>query len=89
VTIYYDNPAGRLHRVLKGLKGVNPASTPVQEAWARVLHAGQKVDMALLSRRMVQVFQLPAMITYEMDQIDDEHLDRDFALRWRVIQLVA
>jgi hypothetical protein len=89
VTVFYDNPAGRLHRVLKGLKDVNPGTVSVQDAWARVLHAGQKPDMAVLSRRMVQAFQLPAMVMSEFGQIDDQDLDRDLALRWHDPVLVT
>ena len=39
-------------------------------------------DTGVLSRRIVEVFQLPPRVELEMQQIDDELLDREFAMRW-------
>lgn len=83
MTIYYDNPAGRLHRVLYGLKQVNPTSIGVRDAWGSVLKV-QNLDqnMSKLSRRIVKVFQLPIQVDLEMQQVSDQLFDRDFSMRW-------
>jgi hypothetical protein len=83
VTVYYDNPAGRLHRVLTGLRQVSPGSVSLRDAWARILGVNEPSKrMDVLARRIVEVLQLPHEIDVQMQQIDDDYFDRDFAMRW-------
>jgi hypothetical protein len=83
MTVYHDNPAGRLHRVLQGLKEVNPSSVAVKDAWASVLNVQEPARQTdKLSRRIVRVFQLPPQISIETENLDDNDFDRQFAMRW-------
>lgn len=81
VTVYYDNPAGRLHRVLVGLRGPQP-HVGIREAWAQVVHADVNEPMQL-ERRVLIAVQLPARAMSVMDNIpDDDSFDREFVTRW-------
>jgi hypothetical protein len=78
VTVYEDNPAGRLYQLIKKLDRV-PGTTGVRDAWIAALDAR---NMAIVSRRIVEVLKLPAQIESELQQVDDGLFDRDFAMRW-------
>jgi hypothetical protein len=80
VTVHFDNPAGRLHRILGALQG-QPSNILISQAWENTLHAVSGRHL-LREIRVLQVMQLPAEIVAKMEDIADDSFDRDFAMRW-------
>lgn len=90
MTVYLDNPAGRLHKVLQSFRhaagnqsemGV-PQHQTIAHAWAKALKVSS-IDEPALLRQLAHVFQLPDDIKREIAEVDDEQFDSDFALRWQ------
>jgi hypothetical protein len=82
VTVQYDNPAGRLHRLLEALRVLQPPTMGIRDAWIAATKADVNRSMQL-ERRVLLVVQLPIKITSLMDSIpDDGSFDREFAMRW-------
>ena len=81
MTVYDDNPAGRLHRLLGDLR-TRQDSEPIQAAWATLLRVPGD-DSAELARCTSQVLQLPAEIEAEVDKIEEGLYDRDLVMRWK------
>lgn len=80
MTVYTDNPAGRLYQLLADFHKRRP-DTPLPTAWAGVL----RMSLAELSdfmARMAPVFRLPDEIETEIGKIESSEYDRDLAMRW-------
>lgn len=81
MTVYPDNPAGRLHGLLTLFRS-NASGQSIPHAWAATLGIPD-VNSPDLLRRLAHVFRLPAEIEGELRHVDEEEYDSDLALRWR------
>lgn len=81
MTIYVDNPAGRLHRWL-GAFNAKCGQHCCLEAWAAAMRV-RSSDTSALMRRLATISRLPHDIDVELGKISEEEYDRDLALRWR------
>jgi hypothetical protein len=81
VTVYFDNPAGRLHRLLTAFQRA-ASSQPAHGAWATALVVPGN-DLALLLRRLALVVELPAQIEAEIAKVDPDEFDQDAVMRWK------
>ena len=82
MTVYRDNPAGRLHELVTEFRS-KAGQRPISHAWAAVLGIPD-VNSPDLLRRLAHVFRLPAEIEAEIQQVDNREYDSDLALRWQV-----
>jgi hypothetical protein len=81
VTVYLDNPAGRLHDALARFRG-NVSGQAVWLAWAGALDVPSE-DVPELVRNLALVLRLPDDIATEFATIDETEFDRDQVMRWR------
>ena len=81
MTVYSDNPAGRLHELITLFRR-NATSQSIPHAWAASLNIPYSNSPDLL-RRLAHVFRLPAEIETELRHVGAEEFDSDLALRWR------
>lgn len=80
VTVYEDNPAGRLHTLLMAFKQ-NVSQHKIGVTWAATLGMPQESPDFLV--RLALVYGLPAEIAQEMAKLDNgAQYDGDMALRW-------
>ncbi len=77
MTVYKDNPAGRLHQLLAAFRDASD-----QREFARALRVSFN-DKNELWRSFTQVFALPDDIRVEISRIDEDNYDSDLALRWQ------
>jgi hypothetical protein len=78
VTVYKDNPAGRLHQLLAAFHSADGSL----RSFAQALKLPYDKNDALL-RGFTQVFALPDDIKTEISQVNEDNYDRDLALRWQ------
>jgi hypothetical protein len=78
VTVYADNPAGRLHKLLTAFRNAEGS----RDSFARILRVSAYSGDALI-RSFAQVFVLPDDILNEIRQVDESNYDPDLALRWQ------
>src|SRR5690349_5869983 len=78
MTVYKDNPAGRLYELLDAFKRAEGDRT----RFARALKISS-VDRPGFLQAFRQVFILPDDIEVEMRQINADNYDPDLALRWQ------
>jgi len=81
VTVYTDNPAGRLHGLITTLRK-NSSTQPTWQAWAGTLQVPSD-DLAELMRQLAIVYALPGAIESELGQVEESEFDRDYAMRWQ------
>lgn len=81
MTVYSDNPAGRLHELITLFRR-NASTSTIPQAWAAALGI-RDLNSPDLLRRLAHVFRLPAEIQAELDQVDEDEFDSDLALRWQ------
>jgi hypothetical protein len=79
VTVYSDNPAGRLYELLTSFR-LKAGQHSVPTAWAAALDISNVNDPELL-RRLAYVFRLPDEIQAELALVDEQEYD-DLAVRW-------
>jgi hypothetical protein len=82
VTVYSDNPAGRLHQLLTAFR-TNAGGHPSAVAWAGTVGLPDSSNASELTRRLTQVLQLPQEIESELAAVDERDYDRDHVMRWR------
>jgi hypothetical protein len=81
VTVYNDNPAGRLYELLKRFKeSANPSANAM--AWAKVL-GYRSPDSPAFPRHFGLVYRLPDEIYAELAEISDSEYDPETVTRWR------
>lgn len=81
MTVFTDNPAGRLHELLTRFQR-NASQQPVRGAWAAALGIGTD-DFPELLRAVALVLELPAQIEVEIDRVSPDEFDRDSTMRWQ------
>lgn len=81
MTVYADNPAGRLQALLISFEH-HSSHKSVLSAWAAALGAPAS-DLPELFRRLGLVNGLPDQIEAEVGMIDESEYDRDVVVRWR------
>jgi hypothetical protein len=77
--VYYDNPAGRLHRVVTGFCRNSAQSQTIPVAWRSALGMPDSESPRYL-RRLAVVFALPDEIEAELRKIGPDEYDRDMAV---------
>ena len=80
MTVFTDNPAGRLHELLTRFQR-NASQQAVYTAWAAVLGI-RADDFPELLPAVARVVDLPTKIEAEIDRIDPDEFDRDAVMRW-------
>jgi len=81
MTVYTDNPAGRLHALLDSFK-LNSSQQPVHSAWGAVF--GVQGDLSGLLSALGLLVDLPDQVEAEVDRVNPEEFDRDAVMRWKV-----
>lgn len=76
VTVYADNPAGRLHQLLSAFRNADGDG----QQFARLLRVAYDDDA--LMRSFAQVFALPDDIRSQIGKVDEDNYDPDLAMRW-------
>lgn len=82
MTVYSDNPAGRLHQLLTAFR-VNVGGHPSAAAWVGAVGLPDSNNASELGRRLALVLQLPQEIESELAMVDERDYDRDHVMRWR------
>lgn len=82
MTVYLDNAAGRLHKLIIDFRSSALNNNSIPQAWAAALSVKDIANPDFL-RRLAYVFRLPGEIEHEMAKIDEQEYDPDLALRWR------
>ena len=82
MSVYADNPAGRLRVLLISFKRHSSDKRPVLSAWAAALGV-PATDLPELFRRLGLINGLPGQIQAEVGLIDESEYDRDVVMRWR------
>jgi hypothetical protein len=82
VTVYPDNPAGRLHQLLTAFR-MNESQYPSAVAWAGAVGLPDSSNASELARRLALVLQLPSEIESELAMLDEDDYDRDLVMRWQ------
>lgn len=82
MTVYYNNPAGRLHKLLFEF-ATKARNQTIGACWASILGMTETPTADLLVR-VGQIYNLPAEIAIEMAMLDRSvEYDADMAMRWR------
>lgn len=79
MTVFTDNPAGRLHALVTGFKR-NASQHQAYVAWAATL--GMQGDLSRLLDALSMVLELPSEVEAEIDRVDPDEFDRDSVMRW-------
>lgn len=82
MSVYADNPAGRLRALLISFKRHSSDKRPVLSAWAAALGV-PATDLPELFRRLGLINGLPGQIQAEVGLIGESEYDRDVVMRWR------
>lgn len=84
---HLDNPAGRLHNLLDGLRRTNHGIQLYLD-WAAVFQISQH-DSAELLRRLARTMALPGEAKEALERVDPAYVNHEMLLRWfpRVNQL--
>ena len=76
---YLDNPASRLHELLRRARNENGRQL-ARQAWAKLLKVDPPEDTPLLLRRLAKVYELPLQITEQVEKYLDNPA---LYLKWR------
>lgn len=83
MTVYDDNPAGRLHKLLSAYSQKANQNHKIGVTWAAILGMPELPTPDLFAR-LGHVYGLPAQVEAELDRLDSSaEYDVDMALRWR------
>lgn len=81
MTVYSDNPAGRLHNLITRYTNNSSGSRP-HLAWFAVLGIPEQ-DSPRLLRRLAAILEMPAEIEAEIGRVNPDEFDLDSVMRWQ------
>ena len=76
---HLNNPAGRLHEILRRAMNENREQR-ARQAWAKLLKVDPPENTPLLLRRLAKVYELPSQITEQVEKYSDNPA---LYLKWR------
>ena len=88
MTVYLNNPAGRLHALITVYLRNSSGGRP-HEAWFGPLEV-PGTDLPGLLRRLALVLKLPGEIEAEVARVDPKEFDLDSIMRWqpRIVEML-